>query len=154
MKDLSMYRLAQTNMLTFDRPNRNRLTVLKILNAEEMFVTVMDTHITLHTLQINSHFSKSFWSITFRPLPYCLNNFNLLWQVCVNGPKTADVYKFLKASKRSSIFGSGIKWNFTKFLIGKDGKVIKRYGTTTSPLSIEVLIKSLPLPSYFYPIIS
>ncbi|KMT06110.1 hypothetical protein BVRB_7g162820 [Beta vulgaris subsp. vulgaris] len=58
-------------------------------------------------------------------------------KVCVNGPKTAPMYKFLKASKRASLCGSGIRWNFTKFLVGKDGKVIQRYGTTTPPLSIE-----------------
>ncbi|XP_021747596.1 probable glutathione peroxidase 5 [Chenopodium quinoa] len=62
-------------------------------------------------------------------------------KVCVNGPKTAPVYKFLKASKRSSLFGNSVKWNFTKFLVGKDGKVVKRYGTTTPPLSIEGDIK-------------
>ncbi|CAO2839695.1 unnamed protein product [Amaranthus hypochondriacus] len=57
-------------------------------------------------------------------------------KVCVNGSKTAPVYKFLKASK-SSLFGNSIKWNFTKFLVGKDGKIIQRYGTRTPPLSIE-----------------
>ncbi|XP_057536003.1 probable glutathione peroxidase 4 [Amaranthus tricolor] len=57
-------------------------------------------------------------------------------KVCVNGLKTAPVYKFLKASK-SSLFGNSIKWNFTKFLVGKDGKVIQRYGTRTPPLFIE-----------------
>ncbi|CAO2839697.1 unnamed protein product [Amaranthus hypochondriacus] len=61
-------------------------------------------------------------------------------KVCVNGPKTAPVYKFLKASK-GSVCGNGIKWNFTKFLVGKDGKVIQRYGTGTPPLSIEVDIQ-------------
>jgi glutathione peroxidase len=58
-------------------------------------------------------------------------------QVRVNGPEAAPVYKFLKASK-PGLFGSRIKWNFTKFLVGKDGKVIERYATSTAPLSIEV----------------
>ncbi|KAE8009686.1 hypothetical protein FH972_006110 [Carpinus fangiana] len=40
---------------------------------------------------------------------------------------------------------SRIKWNFTKFLVDKEGRVIKRYGTTTAPLSIEVLSLSLSL---------
>lgn len=70
-------------------------------------------------------------------------------QVKVNGPKAAPVYNFLKASK-GGWFGSRIKWNFTKFLVDKDGNVIKRYGTTTTPLAIEVLYLpplSLPLPA-------
>jgi hypothetical protein len=57
--------------------------------------------------------------------------------VRVNGQDAAPVYKFLKASK-PGFFGSRIKWNFTKFLVGKDGKVIARYATLTTPLSIEV----------------
>lgn len=56
----------------------------------------------------------------------------------MNGPATAPVYKFLKASK-SGFCGNRIKWNFTKFLVDKDGKVLARYGSTTAPLSIEVL---------------
>ncbi|XP_073284441.1 probable glutathione peroxidase 4 [Primulina huaijiensis] len=61
-------------------------------------------------------------------------------KVKVNGSDAAPVYKFLKASK-STLFGSSIKWNFTKFLVDKDGRVIKRYGTSTSPLAIEADIK-------------
>lgn len=58
----------------------------------------------------------------------------------MNGPDTAPVYKFLKASK-TGFLGSRIKWNFTKFLVDKEGRAIKRYGTTTTPLSIEADIK-------------
>ncbi|XP_072997547.1 probable glutathione peroxidase 5 [Typha latifolia] len=61
-------------------------------------------------------------------------------KVRVNGPNTAPVYKFLKTSK-SGFLGSRIKWNFTKFLVGKEGEVIARYGTSTAPLSIEKDIK-------------
>lgn len=58
-------------------------------------------------------------------------------KVRVNGPDAAPVYKFLKASK-PGLFGSArIKWNFTKFLVDKNGKVIDRYGTSTAPMSIE-----------------
>jgi glutathione peroxidase len=74
----------------------------------------------------------------------------------VNGPNTAPLYQFLKASK-PSFYGTRIKWNFTKFLVDKDGKVISRYGTVTKPLSIEVfnfflclslgIISSLPSES-------
>ncbi|XP_072975553.1 probable glutathione peroxidase 5 [Typha angustifolia] len=61
-------------------------------------------------------------------------------KVRVNGPNTAPVYKFLKTSK-PGFLGSRIKWNFTKFLVGKEGEVIARYGTSTAPLSIEKDIK-------------
>ncbi|KAK4408049.1 putative glutathione peroxidase 4 [Sesamum angolense] len=61
-------------------------------------------------------------------------------KVKVNGADTAPVYKFLKSSK-GGVFGCGIKWNFTKFLVDKEGVVLKRYGSTTSPLAIEDDIK-------------
>ncbi|XP_071721092.1 probable glutathione peroxidase 5 isoform X1 [Rutidosis leptorrhynchoides] len=57
-------------------------------------------------------------------------------KVRVNGPKAAPLYKFLKA-KKGGFCGSRIKWNFTKFLVDKEGHVIRRYGPSTSPLSIE-----------------
>ncbi|KAL6838238.1 hypothetical protein ACP4OV_031910 [Aristida adscensionis] len=57
-------------------------------------------------------------------------------KVRVNGPDAAPVYKFLKASK-PGLFGSRIKWNFTKFLVDRNGKVIERYSTATTPMSIE-----------------
>lgn len=61
-------------------------------------------------------------------------------KVLVNGKNSSPIYKFLKANTRG-FMGSTIKWNFTKFLIDKEGHVIQRYGTTTSPLSIEGDIK-------------
>ncbi|RWR93704.1 putative glutathione peroxidase 5 isoform X2 [Cinnamomum micranthum f. kanehirae] len=61
-------------------------------------------------------------------------------KVRVNGPNTAPVYKFLKYHG-SGFMGSRIKWNFTKFLVNKEGKVIARYGPTTTPFSIEKDIK-------------
>uniref|UniRef100_A0A804RAM7 Glutathione peroxidase n=1 Tax=Zea mays TaxID=4577 RepID=A0A804RAM7_MAIZE len=76
-------------------------------------------------------------------------------KVRVNGPDAAPVYKFLKASKPGLFGSSRIKWNFTKFLVDKDGKVIERYGTSTAPMAIEVsfplcLCLSLPLQTSAY----
>ncbi|KAL3626063.1 putative glutathione peroxidase 5 [Castilleja foliolosa] len=63
-------------------------------------------------------------------------------KVRVNGAEAAPVYKFLKSGKGGGgFFGSSIKWNFTKFLVDKDGQVIKRYGTATSPSAITDDIK-------------
>jgi len=69
----------------------------------------------------------------------------------VNGKNAAPIYKFLKSSK-GGLFGDSIKWNFSKFLVDKDGKVVDRYAPTTSPLSIEVRSGSAiqsPISSYY-----
>ncbi|GER38871.1 glutathione peroxidase [Striga asiatica] len=63
-------------------------------------------------------------------------------KVEVNGPNADPVYKYMKSIK-SSIFGDSIKWNFSKFLVDKEGRVVDRYAPTTSPLSIEKDIKKL-----------
>ncbi|KAK7320093.1 hypothetical protein RJT34_04824 [Clitoria ternatea] len=63
-------------------------------------------------------------------------------KVEVNGKNAAPLYKFLKDQK-GGIFGDGIKWNFTKFLVNKEGKVVERYAPTTSPLKIEKDIQKL-----------
>ena len=59
------------------------------------------------------------------------------FQVDVNGDKATPLYKFLKSSK-GGLFGDSIKWNFSKFLVDKEGNVVDRYAPTTTPLSIEV----------------
>lgn len=60
-----------------------------------------------------------------------------MWQVDVNGPNTAPVYQFLKSSA-GGFLGDVVKWNFEKFLVDKNGKVVERYPPTTSPFQIEV----------------
>ncbi|ONI07073.1 hypothetical protein PRUPE_5G098600 [Prunus persica] len=65
------------------------------------------------------------------------SEFPIFDKIEVNGDNTAPVYKFLKAGKWG-FFGDDIQWNFTKFLVDKDGKVSDRYYPTTPPLSIEV----------------
>lgn len=55
----------------------------------------------------------------------------------MNGDSAAPLYKYLKSSK-GGLFGDKIKWNFSKFLVDKEGNVVERYAPTTSPLSIEV----------------
>jgi len=64
-------------------------------------------------------------------------SFPVLAKVDVNGTKALPLYDFLKSSAPGLMGTEAIKWNFTKFLIGKDGKVIKRYSPQTDPLSIE-----------------
>ncbi len=62
--------------------------------------------------------------------------FQLTQKVDVNGANTHPVFKYLKKEK-GSILGSSIKWNFTKFLIGPNGKPVKRYAPTTKPEKLE-----------------
>ncbi|CAM8979405.1 unnamed protein product [Rhodiola kirilowii] len=66
--------------------------------------------------------------------------FPVFQKVKVNGPETAPVYRFLKASK-SGLWGPKIQWNFTKFLVDRDGHVISRYGLRTYPLAFEGDVK-------------
>ncbi len=68
--------------------------------------------------------------------------FQLTEKVDVNGKNEHSVFKFLKKEK-GGFLSSKIKWNFTKFLLTKDGKVYKRYSPTTKPEDIEKDIKKL-----------
>ncbi|XP_051130031.1 probable phospholipid hydroperoxide glutathione peroxidase [Andrographis paniculata] len=63
-------------------------------------------------------------------------------KIDVNGSNADPLYKYLKSAK-GGFLGDGIKWNFTKFLVDKDGHVVNRYAPTTSPMSIEKDIKKL-----------
>lgn len=68
--------------------------------------------------------------------------FPIFNKVDVNGPNTAPVYQFLKSSA-GGFLGDVIKWNFEKFLVDKNGKVVERYAPTTSPFQIEKDIQKL-----------
>ena len=71
---------------------------------------------------------------------FCQLNYGVTFKVFdkinVNGKNAHPLYKYLKKEK-SGIFGGSIKWNFTKFLVNKDGVIVDRYGSATSPESIE-----------------
>jgi glutathione peroxidase len=62
--------------------------------------------------------------------------FPLFAKIEVNGPGTHPLYDFLKSSEPGLLGTEAIKWNFTKFLVGKDGKVLKRYAPQTKPEAI------------------
>ena len=63
-------------------------------------------------------------------------------KIDVNGKNASDLFKFLKKEK-GSVLGSSIKWNFTKFLIDREGNVVKRFAPTDTPESIEQDIVAL-----------
>lgn len=63
--------------------------------------------------------------------------FPLFAKVDVNGPNAHPLFNFLKSRKRGWLGSESIKWNFTKFLIARDGEVIGRYGPADAPAEIE-----------------
>src|SRR6185312_2217727 len=60
-------------------------------------------------------------------------SFPVLAKVDVNGDSTAPIYKFMKSSAKGLLGTEAIKWNFTKFLISKNGEVLERYAPQTTP---------------------
>lgn len=76
----------------------------------------------------------------------CLINhgvtFQLFEKIDVNGKNTHEIFKYLKSELPGFISGK-IKWNFTKFLIDRTGKPVKRYSPTTVPEKIEADILKL-----------
>ena len=75
---------------------------------------------------------------------FCLKNygvdFKMFDKVDVNGKNEHPIFTYLK-DELGGTFGKKIKWNFTKFLVGKDGQPIKRFSPTTKPKDIEKHIK-------------
>ena len=69
-------------------------------------------------------------------------SFQIMKKVHVNGKDADPVFKYLK-SKTRGWFGSAIKWNFTKFLISRDGETIKRYSPLTKPEKITRDIEAM-----------
>ncbi len=67
-------------------------------------------------------------------------SFPMFEKVDVNGENAHPLYEWLR-SEKSGLLGDNIKWNFTKFLVGRDGSVLKRYGSTTKPEKIAADIE-------------
>ena len=67
---------------------------------------------------------------------FCKLNFGVTFplfsKIDVNGETAHPLYQWLREEK-SGVLGDAIKWNFTKFLVGRDGEVIQRYAPTTTP---------------------
>ena len=70
---------------------------------------------------------------------FCQKNYGVTFpmfeKIEVNGDDAHPLYQWLR-EEQGGLMGSKIKWNFTKFLVGRDGTVIKRYGSTTKPEKI------------------
>jgi glutathione peroxidase len=72
-------------------------------------------------------------------------SFPLFAKVQVNGAAAHPLFDYLKSAKRGLLGTRAIKWNFTKFLVNRQGRVVGRFGPTTTPRRIES--KLLPLLS-------
>jgi glutathione peroxidase len=62
--------------------------------------------------------------------------FPLMSKVEINGGGTHPVFAFLK-SRTTGLLGNAVKWNFTKFLVSRDGRSVKRFSPTTEPAKLE-----------------
>jgi len=78
---------------------------------------------------------------------FCSLNYDVTFpmfaKIEVNGDKTHPLYKFLKSQAKGLLGSEAIKWNFTKFLVDKDGKVVRRYAPTDTPASIGKDIEAM-----------
>lgn len=78
---------------------------------------------------------RSFCSLTYDV------TFPLFAKVAVNGSDAAPLFRYLKNAAPGLLGSRAVKWNFTKFLVGRDGAVIARYAPTTTPEQLEEVIK-------------
>ena len=71
---------------------------------------------------------------------FCQKNYGVSFpmfaKVDVKGTEAHPVFRYLTNNSKG-ILGNGIKWNFTKFLIGRDGRIIQRFAPTTKPESLQ-----------------
>jgi glutathione peroxidase len=77
---------------------------------------------------------KNFCSLTYQV------SFPLFAKVEVNGPGTHPLYQFLKSRQKGLLGSEAIKWNFTKFLVDRQGEVVQRCAPTTTAESLETMI--------------
>ena len=66
--------------------------------------------------------------------------FPLFAKIDVNGPQAHPLYNYLTREKGGGLLGRGIKWNFTKFLIDREGEVIARFAPTVTPEQLDGVI--------------
>ncbi len=69
--------------------------------------------------------------------------FPMFAKIDVNGPQAHPLYEFLKREAKGLMGSKAIKWNFTKFLVGRDGTVVKRFGPQDAPEKIRSAIEAL-----------
>jgi glutathione peroxidase len=70
-------------------------------------------------------------------------DFPLFAKIDVNGGAAHPLYRLLKSEAKGALGSEAIKWNFTKFLVGRDGRVVDRFAPTTAPESLANAIEAL-----------
>lgn len=79
-------------------------------------------------------------------LEYCQLNYGVTFpmfnKIDVNGPDAHPLFQFLRKQQKG-VMGDAIKWNFTKFLIDREGNVVERFAPTTTPEQLEGAVKEL-----------
>jgi glutathione peroxidase len=70
-------------------------------------------------------------------------NFPIFAKIDVNGPHTHPLFKFLKSEKSGFLGTEAIKWNFTKFLLDREGNVVKRFAPSVAPADLSPEIERL-----------
>src|SRR3990172_9239430 len=85
---------------------------------------------------------------------FCQKNysvsFQMFYKIEVNGGNAHPLYQWLTREAPGVLGSEAIKWNFTKFLVGRDGKVVKRFAPQTEPTSLEADIET-PLAGAYPP---
>jgi glutathione peroxidase len=70
-------------------------------------------------------------------------SFPMFAKIDVNGDAAHPLYRYLKGQAKGLLGSEGIKWNFTKFLVARDGKVVDRFAPTTRPEALKAEIEKL-----------
>lgn len=70
-------------------------------------------------------------------------DFPMFAKIEVNGPNAHPLFEFLKQNARGLLGSEAVKWNFTKFLVNREGDVVRRYPPTTKPSAIRADIEKL-----------
>jgi glutathione peroxidase len=77
---------------------------------------------------------------------FCASNYGITFpmfaKIDVNGFRAHPLYQYLK-NEKSGVLGAAIKWNFTKFLVDRSGKVVARHAPTTTPAGLKKEIEAL-----------
>jgi glutathione peroxidase len=78
---------------------------------------------------------------------FCSLSYNVTFpmfaKIDVNGPSAHPLYEFLKSEKSGLLGIEAIKWNFSKFLVDKEGRVVERYAPTTTPAALKGDVEAL-----------
>ena len=85
----------------------------------------------------NAEEIASFCSLTYDV------TFPMFGKIEVNGSRAHPLYTYLKAQKKGLLGSEGIKWNFTKFLVDRNGRVTERYAPTTPPEQLDAAVAAL-----------